>query len=47
MHRHATYSGHKKPIVQFIVTANLIFSLAEDGEFLIFNTQTGQVAKQL
>ena len=38
MHRHAVYKGHSKPILNFIVTTNLIFSLAEDGEFLIFNT---------
>jgi len=41
MNRHATYRGHSKPILQFIVTASLVFSLGEDGEFLIFNTQGG------
>ena len=40
MNRYATYTGHTKPILQFIVTASFIFSLAEEGEFLIFNTQT-------
>ena len=30
----------------FIVTAKLIFSLAEQGEFLIFNTQTAKVVKR-
>ena len=43
MHRHAVYSGHKQAILQFIVTTNLIFSLAEDGEFITFNTQTGKI----
>jgi len=38
MHRHATFIGHQKPILQFIVTTNFIFSLAEDGEFIVFNT---------
>ena len=46
MHQHASYSGHTESILQFIVTASLIFSLGENGEFLIFNLQTGQVAKQ-
>lgn len=46
MHRHAVYKGHKKPIIGFLVTTNLIFSLGEDGEFLTFNVQTGAVVKR-
>ena len=46
MHRHQTYAGHSQPIISFIVIGNLIFSLAEEGEFLTFNLQTGQVAKR-
>ena len=38
MHRHAVYSGHKHPILEFLVTTSLIFSLAEEGEVMIFNT---------
>ena len=41
MHKHASYKGHKEEILAFNVTTNLIFSLAENGEFLTFNTQTG------
>ena len=47
MHRHANYAGHKNPILQFIVTTNLIFSLAQEGEFIIFNTQSGKIVKQM
>jgi hypothetical protein len=42
MHRVRTYKGHKHSIIRFIVTGNFIFSLAEQGEFMIFNTQTGE-----
>ena len=47
MHRHAVYSGHEQQILQFLVTTNLIFSLAEEGEFLTFNTQSGKVVKRV
>ena len=40
MHRVREYSGHKEQIVKFLVTDKIIFSLAEAGEFIIFNTQT-------
>ena len=43
MHRVREYSGHTKPVVKFLVTEKVIFSLAEGGEFITFNTQTGQV----
>ena len=46
MHRHSVYRGHTKPILGFLVTTNLIFSLAEEGEFLTFNVQTAQVVKR-
>lgn len=42
MHRVKAYSGHKHSIIKFLVTGNFIFSLAENGEFLIFNTNTCQ-----
>ena len=38
MQRHGAYKGHTKPILSFIVTGSLIFSLAEEGEFITFNT---------
>lgn len=46
MHRHAEYRGHKQAIQVFIVAGDFIFSLAEQGEFIIFKTQTGQVVKR-
>jgi len=45
MHRHAEYTrGHSqgRAILQFIVTANIIFSLAEGNELVLFNVQTGE-----
>ena len=45
MHRHAVYSGHKNQILEFLVTTSLIFSLAEESEVIIFNTQSGQAVK--
>ena len=37
MHRVASYGGHTKAILEFIVAGDLLFSLAEDGEFLVTN----------
>lgn len=42
MHRVQAYKGHKHSIIKFLVTGNFIFSLAEQGEFMIFNVQTGE-----
>lgn len=50
MHRHATYSGgHDKnnAIIQFIVTQNFIFSLAERNDFVIYDLKTTEVVKKL
>jgi len=40
MHRVKEYSGHTQQIIKFLVTDSIIFSLAEGGEFIIFNTKT-------
>lgn len=50
MHRHATYeNGHQNgnAILQFIVTQNLIFSLAEKDDFVIFDVKSTEVVKRL
>ena len=50
MHRHATYeNGHKNTnsILQFIVTQNFIFSLAEKNDFVIFDVKSTHVVKKL
>lgn len=50
MHRQATYAGgHKSTnnILQFIVTQNMIFSLAEHNDFVIYDIQTGKVNQKL
>lgn len=47
MHKTMKYSGHSKPIVKFILASEFIFSLAEGGEFIIFNIKTGAVIKKL
>lgn len=50
MHRHATYeNGHnpKNAILQFIVTQNLLFSLAENNDFVIFDIKTTDVVSKL
>lgn len=49
MHRHATYeNGHQNSnsILQFIVTQNLIFSLAEKNDFVIFDVKSTEVVKR-
>jgi hypothetical protein len=42
MHRVKAFKGHKHSIIRFLVTGQFIFSLAEQGEFVIFNTQTAE-----
>ena len=47
MHRHQEYKGHTNAIIKFIVSQNFIFSLAEGGELIIFDTQSGDtISKQ-
>ena len=41
MHKLQVFEGHTKPIVKFILSSELIFSLAQDGEFIIFNIKSG------
>ena len=37
MHRVASYGGHTTAVLEFIVAGDLLFSLAEDGEFFVTN----------
>ena len=46
MNKVTEYVGHTKPIVKFILSSEFIFSLAEGGEFIIFNARTGAVIKR-
>ena len=40
------FQGHSKPIVKFILSSDFIFSLAQDGEFIIFNIKTAAIIKR-
>lgn len=40
------YQGHTKQIVKFIVSSDFIFSLAEEGEFIIFNAKTAAIIQK-
>jgi hypothetical protein len=46
MHRVTQYVGHTKPIIKFILASEFIFSLAEEGEFIIFNLRSGAIVKR-
>ena len=46
MNKVLEFVGHTKPIVKFILSSDFIFSLAEDGEFIIFNIRTGTIIKK-
>jgi hypothetical protein len=45
MNKVLTYQGHTKPIVKFIASSEFIFSLAQEGEFIIFNTKTAAIIR--
>ena len=40
------YQGHTKQIIKFIISTDFIFSLAEEGEFIIFNAKTGAIIQK-
>jgi len=46
MNKVTTYKGHTKPIRCFILSSEFIFSLAQDGEFIIFNLRSGEIIKK-
>ena len=37
MHKVMQFDGHKNTIIKFITAGEFIFSLAEGGEFIVFN----------
>lgn len=45
MHLVVTFLGHENRILKFIVGGDFLFSLGEKGEFLIFNSRTGNIIK--
>jgi len=40
------FTGHTQPVVQFLVGGDFLFSLADGGEFIVFNRKTGKVHKK-
>ena len=46
MHKQKEYVGHSQPIIKFILSSEFIFSLAEEGEFIIFNVKSGAVVQR-
>lgn len=46
MNKVLEYKGHSKPIVKFILSSEFIFSLAQEGEFTIFNIKTAAIVKR-
>ena len=47
MHRVMEFKGHQNPIVKFIIAGEFIFSLGEEGEFLVFNRMKGTLSKKI
>ena len=47
MHKVMEFSGHTHPIIKFICFGDFVFSLAEQGEFIVFNRQKGTVIKKI
>jgi len=46
MNKVLEYVGHSKPIVKFIISSDFIFSLAQEGEFIIFNIRTAAIVRR-
>ena len=46
MNKVIEFVGHSKPIVKFILSTDFIFSLAQDGEFIIFNIRTAVIVRR-
>ena len=46
MNKVIEFVGHSKPIVKFILSTDFIFSLAQDGEFIIFNIRTAAIVRR-
>lgn len=47
MHRVSEFQGHNANIIKFIIAGDFIFSLAEGGEFIVFNRSKGSIVKKI
>ena len=47
MHLVHEFVGHTKSILKFIVAGDFLFSLAEDGEFIVFNRQKATITRKI
>jgi len=47
MHKVMEFQGHTKPILKFEAFGDFIFSLAEEGEFIVFDRLKGNVIKKM
>jgi len=47
MHKVQEFHGHTQPIIKFVCFGDFIFSLAEQGEFMVFNRQKGKLVKKI
>jgi hypothetical protein len=45
MHKVIEFIGHKNSIIKFICFGEYIFSLAEEGEFIVFNRRDGKIVR--
>ena len=45
MHKVMQFEGHNRRIVKFLVVGEFLFSLAEQGEFMIFNRLKGTLMR--
>jgi hypothetical protein len=41
------FVGHTKTIIKFIVAGDFLFSLAEEGEFIIYNRQKATLTRKI
>ena len=46
MNKVLQFDGHSKPIIKFILSSEFIFSLAQEGEFVIFNIKSAAIIKR-
>lgn len=47
MHKVLEFTGHTQTILKFVCFGDFIFSLAEQGEFIVFNRQKGSIVKKI
>jgi U3 small nucleolar RNA-associated protein 21 len=47
MHKVLELKGHTKPLIKFVSFGDFLFSLAEEGEFIVFNRMKGTLVKKI